>query len=112
MIFLIFGILELICSGVSIAFIFIFIYKAQSFLLTLPFIVVALSSLPSFFLFFNLYRMKENMETNTKNISKLLKSLNVCRQELNLPPYKQCSNCSHIIKNETTECPNCGYKLK
>jgi rRNA maturation endonuclease Nob1 len=56
--------------------------------------------------------MKENMETNTKNISKLLKSLNVCRQELNLPPYKQCSNCSHIIKNETTECPNCGYKLK
>ncbi len=124
MIFLVFAILELIATIVMA----IFAFKAPNPISIISLIIMALNCI----LFFSLYGMRKDVDTNEENISILQDSLNQCRKKLGLAPLKkeyeeekeeefvsdnkakknECPACFHHIEKGDKECPNCGYKLK
>ena len=124
MIFLIFGILELICSIILA----IFMFEEPSVLTVIPLIAMVLNCS----LFFTLYGMYKDVQRQEENISILQDSLNQCRKKLGLAPLKkeyeeekeeefvgdnkakknECPACFHKITPQDKECPNCGYRLK
>lgn len=128
MIFLIFGILETIATVVMA----IFAFKAPSALTIISLIVMALNCVLFFSLYFSLYCMRKDVDTNEENISILQDSLNQCRKKLGLALLEkeyeeekeeefvgdnkakknECPACFHHIEKGDKECPNCGYKLK
>ena len=123
MIFLIFGIIELLGTIVFAVFTFILPEPIMFGLL--------ISLILNCILWFTLYGMYKDIQRQEENISILQDSLNQCRKKLGLAPLKrenegeeqefvgenkakknECPACFHKISPNDKECPNCGYKLK
>ena len=123
MIFLIFGIIDLIATIIMLIFTFITPHPASFISL----IALVLNCI----LFFSLYGMRKDVNRNEENIFILQNSLNECRKKLGLAPLEkeypeeeeefvennkakknECPACFHHIEKGDKECPNCGYKLK
>jgi DNA-directed RNA polymerase subunit RPC12/RpoP len=123
MIFLIFGIIELLGTIVFAVFTFKFPEPIMFGLL----IALILNCI----LWFTLFGMYKDIQRQEENISILQDSLNQCRKKLGLAPLKrenegeeqefvgenkakknECPACFHKISPNDKECPNCGYKLK
>ena len=124
MIFLIFGIIELICTIVFAFFTLTFPEPIMFGLL----IALILNCI----LWFTLYGMYNDINRQEENISILQDSLNQCRKKLGLAPLEkenkdedeqkfvgenkakenECPACFHKITPQDKECPNCGYELK
>ncbi|MBQ8405711.1 MAG: hypothetical protein IJX09_03570 [Clostridia bacterium] len=105
MIFLIFGVINLIAAIVMAIFAFMSPNPAS--------FVSLITAILNCILFFGLYGMRKDVDANKESISSLQKSLNECRKKLGLSSKKQCPNCSNFVVEEgTNECPHCGHELK